>query len=113
MAAIADPAEDVVVFSNKYGLVPEPTNDNYGVKRLGENEYIIGPNVCEEEDAKQSAEKEDDTCDNTCVICMDHEKDAVLLNCGHNCSCLNCANTLSICPICRANIEKVIKIYKS
>ncbi len=109
---MADPDEDTVVFSNKYGLVPKPANDNYGVKKLGESEYMIGPNVDTDTEKTQDVEK-DNSCDNTCVICMDNEKNAVLLNCGHNCSCFDCTSSLSICPICRADIVKVIKIYNS
>ena len=48
-----------------------------------------------------------------CIICMKEEIDTVLLECGHSSICSICSGSLSVCPICRANIVRVVKIYKA
>jgi DNA repair protein RAD16 len=46
-----------------------------------------------------------------CVICMDKPMDAVLLDCGHMYTCMDCVKKLDsrTCPVCRKPIKKVIK----
>jgi hypothetical protein len=52
-----------------------------------------------------------------CKICFDEQINTVLLPCGHACCCWECSVRLkfaswdSSCPLCRANIESVSKIY--
>ena len=50
-----------------------------------------------------------------CAVCLLHRKDAVLAPCGHMCACFRCATRLrrqrSTCPICRAPIASVVKVY--
>ena len=52
-----------------------------------------------------------------CVVCMDEEADGVVLPCGHLCGCEPCLNTLlnsgAKCPICRAHINSVVKVFQS
>lgn len=48
-----------------------------------------------------------------CIICMDTEREAVLIPCGHYCCCMACATTLSKCPVCRRHIEKIQRTYTS
>lgn len=38
---------------------------------------------------------------------------AIFLPCGHLCCCLNCQNIIDVCPMCRAIIERRIKIIQS
>merc|ERR1719474_228626 len=44
-----------------------------------------------------------------CKVCMDHSKDTVLVPCGH-CLCSKCSQRLRKCPMCRARIERSVKI---
>ncbi|KAH8074426.1 acylglycerol lipase [Aureococcus anophagefferens] len=50
-----------------------------------------------------------------CAVCLVHRKDAVLAPCGHMGACFRCATRLhrqqDKCPICRATIEHVVKVY--
>jgi hypothetical protein len=48
-----------------------------------------------------------------CIICMKEEIDTVLLECGHSSICSTCSSSLSVCPICRATIVRVVKIFKT
>jgi hypothetical protein len=50
---------------------------------------------------------------NRCDVCYMEEKNAVLLPCKHNCTCVTCSKNLNKCPICRNKISEFIKIYKS
>jgi len=47
-----------------------------------------------------------------CIVCMDHDHDAVLVPCGHYCMCEKCANhihtTIHTCPMCRRRIDQVV-----
>ena len=50
-----------------------------------------------------------------CVVCAEGDADAVFYRCGHRACCLRCAHYLRFekqpCPLCRAPIEDVIKVY--
>ncbi|XP_068681658.1 tumor susceptibility gene 101 protein-like [Montipora foliosa] len=51
-----------------------------------------------------------------CIICMEKKSDSVLIPCGHLGVCLRCANelkrTTTVCPVCRKNIDQVIRVYQ-
>ena len=46
-----------------------------------------------------------------CVVCLDKEKDTILVPCGHFCVCKRCAAQLSSCPMCRKVISSKYKVY--
>lgn len=48
-----------------------------------------------------------------CKICMESLIDCVLLDCGHMVSCIKCGKRLAECPMCRQNIVRVIRVFKS
>jgi E3 ubiquitin-protein ligase RNF34 len=48
-----------------------------------------------------------------CKICMDRLIDCVLLECGHMVSCVKCGKQLAECPICRQNVVRCIRVFKS
>ena len=47
----------------------------------------------------------------TCSICMTNRSRVVFVPCGHVCSCLNCSQRLTTCPLCRSNISVRQVIY--
>ena len=51
-----------------------------------------------------------------CILCLDSAADCVLYRCGHRCACLRCAHYLRHekmgCPLCRAPIDDVIRVYE-
>lgn len=48
-----------------------------------------------------------------CVICLTHRRSVVILDCGHICACRACALQLDLCPICRAEIIRLVPTYHS
>ena len=48
-----------------------------------------------------------------CNICMSNPIDCLNLECGHMCTCLTCATLLSKCPICREQITRLVKAFRS
>lgn len=50
-----------------------------------------------------------------CVICVDASSEAVCVPCGHVAGCVSCLKEIKNkklgCPVCRANIDQVIKLY--
>jgi hypothetical protein len=51
-----------------------------------------------------------------CVICFDGPQSAVCVPCGHTAVCMQCAEeiltTTAECPVCRAHIRELIKLYR-
>lgn len=46
-----------------------------------------------------------------CMICREAERTSALVPCGHNIACHACASEQRICPICRAPVESVLRIF--
>lgn len=45
-----------------------------------------------------------------CNICMDTQNELIIFApCGHYCSCAKCAQKLDKCPMCRTNINQIVK----
>lgn len=49
--------------------------------------------------------------DRMCKICLSDEATVVFLPCGHLSSCTGCAAALKDCPVCRAQIQGLIRAY--
>ncbi|XVF38469.1 hypothetical protein REPUB_Repub20aG0105100 [Reevesia pubescens] len=52
----------------------------------------------------------------TCTICLDAPAEAACVPCGHVAGCMSCLNEIKAkkwgCPVCRAKIKQVIKLYR-
>ncbi|CAF0766605.1 unnamed protein product [Didymodactylos carnosus] len=48
-----------------------------------------------------------------CKVCMDSTVECVFLDCGHMVTCVKCGKLLAECPICRQNIIRVVRVFKS
>jgi hypothetical protein len=50
--------------------------------------------------------------DTQCKICLDADRDVVIVPCGHYCMCADCANIIAgstgKCPICRGHVNLVV-----
>eukprot|EP00117_Sycon_ciliatum_P020134 scpid52815/ scgid1647/ E3 ubiquitin-protein ligase NEURL1B; Neuralized-like protein 1B; Neuralized-like protein 3 len=52
----------------------------------------------------------------TCVVCHTCPSDATFYSCGHMCTCCQCAHDLHarpnpVCPICRAPVKDIIRVF--
>lgn len=47
-----------------------------------------------------------------CQICYGEEIDALFFDCGHVCSCMECAKQCDSCPICRRSVKQVVRMYR-
>ena len=52
---------------------------------------------------------------NMCKVCFERPVQITLVPCGHLCLCVDCSGLLTAmehkCPICRNNIDSVIKTF--
>ncbi|XP_031622109.1 E3 ubiquitin-protein ligase LRSAM1-like [Contarinia nasturtii] len=62
---------------------------------------------------EQSTGQSTTEMESECVICMEESCKIIFLPCGHLCCCLNCHSTIENCPMCRAHIERRIKIIQA
>lgn len=46
-----------------------------------------------------------------CSICMNHESDTFIQNCGHICACKGCLSKVRECPVCRTKITGFSQAY--
>lgn len=62
-----------------------------------------------------SSSKAEGETSGTCIICWDAPAKGVCIPCGHLAGCMSCLNEIKVknwgCPVCRAIIEQVIKVY--
>ncbi|CAK1599697.1 unnamed protein product [Parnassius mnemosyne] len=59
-------------------------------------------------------EKDQDVLEGECVVCMDAKSEVVFVPCGHMCCCQSCGmQQIDLCPMCRINIERKIKVLIS
>ncbi|XP_077250741.1 putative E3 ubiquitin-protein ligase XBOS34 isoform X1 [Tasmannia lanceolata] len=62
-----------------------------------------------------SEPKVEDGASDSCVICLDAPKEGACVPCGHVVGCMSCLNDVKAknwgCPVCRAKINQVIRLY--
>lgn len=61
-------------------------------------------------------EKPDDEERSLCIICMVKKRDTIFYRCGHLVCCFKCAERLGKrngCPVCRADIQDIVKTYQA
>lgn len=58
---------------------------------------------------------QDNEASSTCVICLDAPVEGACIPCGHMAGCMSCLNDIKGkkwgCPVCRAKIDQVIRLY--
>ncbi|WCJ24055.1 hypothetical protein M5689_006041 [Euphorbia peplus] len=72
---------------------------------LPEENLLAGSSGKEKEDGESS----------TCVICLDAPVEGACIPCGHMAGCMSCLKEVKAkkwgCPVCRAKIDQVVRLY--
>lgn len=58
-------------------------------------------------------EKDDKVQDDAikCVVCLSEDRTTACMPCAHLCVCETCSKMLPQCPMCRKDIESLIRVY--
>jgi len=87
-------------------------------KRLNQT-GAAADSVGEASPVEEINEDGEEDVDDSCIICLDRTRDAILLECGHGGLCVQCADMLwnlgvghRNCPMCRKTFTGVMKILK-
>lgn len=74
----------------------------------------VGPGE-DEANASGSGSGSGNTPSGTCVICLDAPVEGACIPCGHMAGCMSCLKDIESkkwgCPICRATINQVVRLY--
>jgi hypothetical protein len=48
-----------------------------------------------------------------CIVCLEDDKvtDYIFVPCGHGDVCEDCGKSCKLCPVCRTDINQLIRIY--
>ena len=82
------------------------------------SEYYILQNqltIIRETITKETITKETIAQGSECSVCISNIKSHVIVPCGHKAICGDCSPIIlqgGTCPICRADIESIIKVYE-
>ncbi|GAY60734.1 hypothetical protein CUMW_204330 [Citrus unshiu] len=75
---------------------------------------VSSPSI-EQLPGSKSKVKGDKDATSSCVICLDAPVEGACVPCGHMAGCMSCLNEVKAkkwgCPVCRANISQVIRLY--
>ncbi|KAI9195908.1 hypothetical protein LWI28_019278 [Acer negundo] len=71
--------------------------------------------IVEKLPAGTSGMKQDEGASSSCVICLDAPVEGACVPCGHMAGCMSCLNEVKAkkwgCPVCRAKINQIIRLY--
>ncbi|XP_022337459.2 uncharacterized protein LOC111133393 [Crassostrea virginica] len=72
------------------------------------------------ENPDEAVQMEISTSQNNCVVCQEKMSNFIIYDCGHLCICEDCGYQLlshndspSACPVCRARIRDIIRVYRT
>eukprot|EP01080_Neovahlkampfia_damariscottae_P008555 gene8555-378_t len=65
--------------------------------------------MAKQKELEKELEKEIES--KTCIVCEDNHINCVIVPCGHQTICFKCSEQISSCPICRGNINQIVKTY--
>jgi len=109
---------DVIVEANKHleGLERQEADEARAEaksRHIEEHALHFEALSIDQVDPKGASSSSDADLD-TCVVCLDEAKTHVLVPCGHQCVCGPCGERLvqSDCPVCRARVTMVMRVYK-
>ncbi|KAL8026423.1 hypothetical protein ABFX02_14G026600 [Erythranthe guttata] len=75
----------------------------------------VGPVDLSSINTGDEKKKDNDDATSSCTICLDAPLEGACVPCGHLAGCMTCLNEIKAkkwgCPLCRAKIDQVIRIY--
>lgn len=109
-AAVAVPPPPAPALSQEGGAA----SGGAGGKTAWESPAPAGP-------GKESAQRAEGNASpplaSECVVCMDAQRSAAAVPCGHMCACYECLQGIHAagqgCPVCRQPIQQVVRIYSA
>ena len=76
--------------------------------------HTTGASICDRCDHDDRDDHDGEECEE-CVLCMDAPREYALVPCGHRCICATCIvrhrTELAACPLCKAPVESVLRIF--
>lgn len=85
-------------------------------RRVHKSRSRIRHEDIESDDEKIFFDEEGEQSENNpsaCVICLENRADAVMLDCGHMYTCMQCGTKLRRCPICRGRKRQLIRVFSN
>lgn len=77
-----------------------------------ERRRVEAPPAAQPQRQQRSEASDEKNEAHTCKICFEKPADCVILECGHICACMGCAQPLKLCPMCRQPIARVVKTFQ-
>ncbi|KAJ3678501.1 hypothetical protein LUZ60_002304 [Juncus effusus] len=109
--AIAEGLLNPNSISPQAGTMGSNTNDQPIISTSKSSRLTMSKKSSVKTEKKEEKEKEKGVC----VICLDKRVEAACVPCGHMAGCMKCLKKIEAknkkCPVCRANVDQVIKIY--
>lgn len=88
------------------------TRGNRKIIKITDSGIVSLINCYTAKDIYVKRKKVDEKQRDECVICMDNKNTHIILPCAHKCVCFTCAQQKLVkCPICRAKISEIKKVY--
>jgi len=108
------PVNKYLFFNPKQKEPEKPKNEEEDEDKDEDNDDEDDEEM-EEEEGGKSTGAEEDSDDDSCIVCMENERNCVILVCGHLGLCLECASKYNSCPLCRRAYtrEQVIKVFNA
>ena len=90
------------------------------VDETADTTYDVNMMDCEQSDSGggAAAAAQSQASRPTCAVCREASPEMLLIPCNHVCLCPHCAGAfhnrnIQLCPVCRASVEKVTRVYIS
>ena len=93
--------------SANQGSMPQPSNVSGRRRRRSRSNRSCGSSASRDDATRGTTSR-----DSMCVICFAPRRNThACVPCGHRCLCNECAASVSRCPLCRRDIERVLQIF--
>ncbi|KAJ6828865.1 putative E3 ubiquitin-protein ligase XBOS34 [Iris pallida] len=107
--SVSVPSAPSVVMETLYdGPIHYPSIDSSPVD-------VTGSAIESKPGPSETKEGSDSNSSGSCVICLDAPAEGACIPCGHMAGCMSCLNEIKGkkwgCPVCRAKIDQVVRLY--